>query len=255
MTQTSTACKNCGATLTGNFCQNCGQKADIHRITFGHLLHEFFHVLTHADKGILFLIKELSYRPGHVAKDYLNGQRKKYFNPLSFLVITSAIFALVALKSGYFEAQEGMGSRNYGEVNSRYAFYMKQSTEIFVENGKLISIIVVVPLLTFLTWLYFGRPRYNFAEHLVIQSLIVGVVNVSMIVIFIPAFLLFGYPTINNIIFQVTFLVYQVIAYQQFFKDNVYVTIVKTIVIQILFIVFYWILIFGFVFVREQLFH
>jgi hypothetical protein len=89
----------------------------------------------------------------------------------------------------------------------------------------------------------------------VIQSLIVGVVNVTMIVIFIPAFLLFGYPNLNNIIFQVTFLVYQAIAYQQFFKENVFVTIVKTIVIQILFIVFYWMLIFGFVFVREQLFH
>src|SRR6187402_2064747 len=101
-------CKNCDSPLTSNFCANCGQKADVHRITFGHFLHEFFHAFTHTDKGILLLMKALIARPGKVAHEYLEGKRKKYFNPLSFLVILSSIYAYVSHKTGYFEALTGV---------------------------------------------------------------------------------------------------------------------------------------------------
>src|SRR5688572_10457773 len=97
-------CKNCDSPLDGNFCANCGQKSEIHRVTFKHFLHEFFHAFTHTDKGILLLMKELITRPGYVAQEYLDGKRKKYFNPLTFLIILSSLYVFFGQKSGYFGA-------------------------------------------------------------------------------------------------------------------------------------------------------
>src|SRR5688500_16468941 len=112
-------CKNCDVLLEGNFCRQCGQKADTNRITFKHFLHEFFHAFTHSDKGILLLMKDLITRPGLVAREYLDGKRKKYFNPLSFLVIISSLYAYIGHVTGYLDALTGAnrkGNTRGGEV-------------------------------------------------------------------------------------------------------------------------------------------
>src|ERR1700730_19439583 len=77
-----TNCLNCGTMLTAddNFCPVCGQKTDTHRISFSHIFHEFFHTLTHADKGVLALLRDLAVKPGMVAAEYIAGKRKKYFH-------------------------------------------------------------------------------------------------------------------------------------------------------------------------------
>ena len=255
MTETSTTCKNCGATLTGKFCQNCGQSANIHKITIQHLLHEFFHALTHADKGFLFLVKELATRPGYVALEYLEGKRKKYFNPLSFLVIASAIWALVVLKSGYFESMGSSQTRGTYKIPEQFAWYFSESMRIIIQHGKIITLIITAPLLGFLSWMFFRKQKNTFAENMVLNAFLVGQVHLGMVLVFIPAFLIFGHAKMNNNIYQLVFLIYLMIAYQQFFKNHVVVTILKTILILFLFIVFFWLLIFGFVFLRDQFVH
>lgn len=219
-------------------------------------MHEFFHALTHADKGILFLVKELLYRPGFVAKEYLEGKRKKYFNPLSFLVIVSALYAIVVYKSGYFEAMH-MNAANarasIPESDKQFALYMKESTQIFTQHGKIIQLVVIAPLITFWTWLFFWKPRYNFAENLVLGALYGGLINVLFIVIFVPAFLLFGGVHLNNWIYQGVCLIYLAIAHYQLFKSNIIFSVLRSIAIFLLFIVSFWVLVLGFVMIRHQL--
>ncbi|HET9054775.1 MAG TPA: DUF3667 domain-containing protein, partial [Cyclobacteriaceae bacterium] len=193
MTPTSTACKNCGAPLTGNFCQQCGQKADIHKITLKHLLHEFFHAITHADKGFLFLMKELVTRPGYVVQEYLDGKRKKYFNPLTFFVITSTIWAIVVLNSGYFESMGSDSPRASYKMPGEIARYFSESMKIILAYGKIINLIISVPVLSLLSWLFFRKNKNTFAENLVLQSFMMGQAHLALVIIFIPAFLLFGH--------------------------------------------------------------
>src|SRR5688572_4842962 len=96
---TPTTCKNCQTTFEGKFCPNCAQKADTHRFTVKHFAHELFHAFTHTDKGVFFLSKELLLRPGKVAREYNSGMRKKYFNPITFLLIVTAIQIFVVKKT------------------------------------------------------------------------------------------------------------------------------------------------------------
>lgn len=254
MTETSTACKNCGSHLTGKFCQNCGQKVGIHRITFTHFLHDFFHAVTHADKGFLFLVKELIVRPGFVAREYLDGKRKKYFNPLTFFVICSAIWALAVSKSHYFESMYSSQPRGSGSstMPQWLGYYFSKSMKLVITQGKIINLVVLAPMLAFLTWIFFFRKKTNYAENLLLHALLVGFMQLGLVIIFIPAFLLFGHVHINNYIYQILFMIYLVVAYKQFFQNHLLVTILKTIAIQILFVfIFFWAPLFAFVFIRD----
>jgi len=74
------------------FCPACGQSTPPHRITFHHVWHESIHAVTHADKGIFHLIKDLVLQPGKVLSAYiLEGKRKKYFNPFTFILIMAGL--------------------------------------------------------------------------------------------------------------------------------------------------------------------
>ena len=245
----STLCKNCDAPLTGKFCVNCGQIADIHRISMGYVSHEFLHAVTHADRGFLLLIKKLFLYPGVVAKEYIDGKRKKYFNPLSFIVITSAIHAWIAYKTGYFSA---VGTGGSGGRNQRMPAVMVEAFRISNENGKLLSLILIVPLLAFLSWLLFRRGKYLMAETFVLNCYIVGQSHVIRTLFFIPAFLIAPmYGGINLAIFETLLLVYLIVAYRQFFQQNIFVTILKCMLTMVLFITLYWLLIVLFAWLKQ----
>jgi hypothetical protein len=246
-------CKNCEAAIDSKFCSNCGQKAEIHRLTFAHVFHEFIHAFTHADKGFVLLVKNLLWRPGFVAKEYLDGKRKKYFNPLSFIVITSAIHAFVALKTGYFASMGSSG--NQGGGARRMPAIWVEVFQISNNNGKLLSLILIVPLLAFLSWIFFRRGRYLFSENLVLHAFIVGESHVIRTLIFIPLFLIFPNQSgINLWIFQTLLLAYLVVAYKQFFNQSIFVTIIKTIAIFVLFLILYWVVILSYVYIKHLLF-
>ena len=245
MTHDST-CKNCGATLSGNFCANCGQTSEIHRVTFGHFAHEFFHAFTHTDKGILLLMKELITRPGYVAKEYLDGKRKKYFNPLTFLIILSSVFALASHYSGYYEALSFKSPEKMHPLH-------KETLELMYASGKVINLFLMPVLISFFSWIFFRKQKNNLAENLVLSSFVMGQIYIIMIVIFIPGHLLFpGTTQLNNNVFHILMLVYMTIAYHQFFKNNIFLSALKSVLITLLFIVFFWLSLIAFVILRHM---
>ena len=50
-------CKNCEINFNSNYCPNCGQKNSVGNLTLHEVMHEFWHGITHTDKGILNLLK------------------------------------------------------------------------------------------------------------------------------------------------------------------------------------------------------
>ena len=93
-------------------------------------------------------------QPGVVAHEYIHGKRKEILNPLSFLVITAAVSALFTGASGYYEAlTEG---RQLPE--SAHPMWLKVF-KFSNNNTKLLDILLIFPLLTISSWIFFQKAK------------------------------------------------------------------------------------------------
>jgi hypothetical protein len=80
-------CKNCGHQFQGRFCNICGQEADTGRIDWHVVLHHLPHAFFHTDNGLLHTLKEMTTRPGHTIREYIQGKRVDHFNPFLFVIL------------------------------------------------------------------------------------------------------------------------------------------------------------------------
>lgn len=89
------ACANCGATLHGHFCHDCGQKAHLHRSLID-VAEEFLHGITHFDSKTWRTLPMLVTRPGQLTWNYIHGHRARYIAPvpLFLLVVFTMFFVL-----------------------------------------------------------------------------------------------------------------------------------------------------------------
>ena len=244
----STLCKNCLTTFEGKFCPNCSQKADTHRFTVVHFGHEFFHAFTHTDRGVLLLMKDLLYRPGKVAFEYNAGKRKKYFNPITFLLIITAIQIFVSQKTEIFtligkatkEVTQQMTKPSTKEaqkaLDKSFEDVGKQ-TSVVEENNKAFTLLII-PILSFFSWLLFKKSGHNYAENLVLHVFIMGGATllffiVTLVPILIMPSLILTWMGINFIIG----VIYYIVAYKQFYNQGWGLTIFKGIVMQLVMLI------------------
>lgn len=245
-----TTCKNCQTSFEGNFCPQCGQK-ETHRLTIMHLGHEIFHAVTHTDKGIFFLIKELFLRPGITVREYVDGKRKRYFNPFTFLLLMMALQLFVLRKTDYYNvfnkvmadvavsiAQTSGKSRDEVMKSMQSTFDDNQSNmQKVLDNNKLLTFLYI-PLVAFLSWMFFRKTRFNYAENLIFHIMTSAETTLFFIVIAIIPFLF--NPVIGAMMLYVHFLavvIYTMIGYRQLFGQSWGKVIWKGIVIQVIYLI------------------
>lgn len=162
-------CLNCGEITVDNFCSNCGQKTDTHRIKLKHFfLHDMMHGIWHLEKEILFTLKEIFKRPGQAALDYIKGKRIRYYNVfyLSLLLI-----GLIFLLSHIYDLI------NPTKEDSQDTIIV---TTFFSKYIKLI-LLGIVPILALNAYLVFRKLKLNLAEHLIIGGFcLAGMLTVSI---------------------------------------------------------------------------
>jgi hypothetical protein len=87
-------CLNCGATVQGRFCQQCGQENVEVKESFSHLLMHFVEDLTHFDGKLWKTLKLLLFKPGKLTQFYMDGKRATYIHPIRMYLFISAVFFL-----------------------------------------------------------------------------------------------------------------------------------------------------------------
>lgn len=91
-----TECKNCGATLTGAYCHQCGQRADEPRRVVIGLVQDFLVDTLAIDGKLARSIGLLLWRPGRLARRYLDGKRVYYSPPFRLYLFASVFFFIFA---------------------------------------------------------------------------------------------------------------------------------------------------------------
>lgn len=98
-------CLNCGTTLSGQYCGNCGQRARSRLISIWELLQEAFGDLFEIDSRLWRTLVPLAFRPGALTRDYLQGRRARFMPPFRTYLVLSLLFFLVA----FFDPRQELG--------------------------------------------------------------------------------------------------------------------------------------------------
>ena len=84
---TERICSNCGTSYVGRVCPQCGQAGTWTRYTWHQAMLNFLDIWGLGNRPIFRTLQELSWRPGYMVRDYLNGHRNFYFPPFKLLAI------------------------------------------------------------------------------------------------------------------------------------------------------------------------
>jgi hypothetical protein len=246
-----TECKNCDTAFEGKFCPTCSQKADTHRLTLRHFAHEATHAVTHTDKGVLLLIKAMFTRPGHVAREYIEGKRKRYFNPITFILIMMAIQVFATKHTDFYgkfsqqmqKMYEGIAKLNpqkNAKGNEYFNQRMKEADKQMAfanDNNKLINFIFI-PFLSLLTWLFFKKSGFNYTENLILNVLIGGqMVVLFLLICIVPVLIKTSLVVIVMYLFVIVSFIYALIAYKQLFQQKWGWTIFKGLTLQTIYFI------------------
>ena len=223
MNAAATPCRNCEAPLADaqRFCGACGQRTGADRLTMRHIGHEIVHALTHADHSLFALIRNLVYRPGYVAREYVEGRRKKYFSPFTFLVIAVGLASFMIVISGvqFFAPTTDSGAGGFLQRHVNLVFLLQ------------------MPLIAGWSALLFWPSRLNYAEHLVLAACTASIRILFLALVTTPimyfAKLSPSDPAVVPL-YTVLWLIYFPVAAVQFYRGNVYWTIVRAVVAAVL---------------------
>ena len=212
-------CANCGNTYTGQFCNQCGQK-QAHRYTIGHVLHELLHVFTHADKGIFSFGWQVLTKPGTIALDMVEGRRKRYFNLFQYLVLIVGIGTFVMSKTHLMEQTvQSMNNITGNKVTGQMALMQQQMVQLLQKYFNLLQFFLI-PVYALFAWLFLRRGKYNYAENIILSSVISAQMNTISIVSTL-LFASFHSPKVimwHSLVAILILISCFVISFRQFFK-------------------------------------
>lgn len=89
-------CANCGATMQGEFCHECGQS--IHSVLkpMHHMLEETVETVLHIDGRIVHTLPPLLLKPGFLTMEYFSGRRVRYIAPFRLMFVLCLLSFFVA---------------------------------------------------------------------------------------------------------------------------------------------------------------
>ena len=184
---------------------------EVKRITVHSIVHEAWHSLTHVEKGLRKTIVALAVAPGSMLNNYLQGDRKQYQKPFSFLLISTTLFALVL---NFFQ--------QYYLIPAATTFNDRlYNNEVSLEKFYSWFHIVLLPAYGLVSFFIFKKLKYNYAEWLVICCYLISFVLLLQIPFhFILTFLHLN-VTVQKLIQLLIAEVYTVYALNAFLKQQV----------------------------------
>lgn len=102
--KTAEPCLNCGTPLAGQYCGECGQRAQSRLISIWELTQEAFGDLFELDSRLWRTLIPLAVRPGRLTRDYLQGRRARFMPPFRTYLVLSILFFVIA----FFDPRESL---------------------------------------------------------------------------------------------------------------------------------------------------
>jgi hypothetical protein len=211
-------CKHCGLRGEGKYCSHCGEIYEPYRITIHSLMHEVIHTFTHADKGLLYTLKNLAIHPGIMQKNYLEGERKTNQKPFSLFFICASVTAIAL----HYVNAPSPDSQSHFDITKG----------IFYKNYFVMVQALLIPFYALLTWAVFYRRNFNYAEALV---LFMYSLAFSLLIIIPINFLSYFFTSINEQLVELVLLgTYMIWTNFNFFREEKkWIVVLKSVLLLV----------------------
>jgi len=231
-------CKNCDRLLyaSQDYCPGCGSEWIDYRLTPKRITAEFTERYFATDNRFLITILHLLSYPENVINGYITGQRKKYVNPASFYFISLTLLGLQIFLMKTF-SPELLGFTEELEKTS-----LKGYLDYFYDYMGLFTAILIPVYAASGLIIFSDIKKYNFTEHLIFFIYLYGLSNI-IVSLFTPVFIIFkvSFQT-SSIILGPLSLIQIGWYYKRCFKLTLTKSIIKTILMFLLYNVFQFIL-------------
>jgi uncharacterized membrane protein len=98
-------CANCGVELRGAYCHACGQSADRRHRSVAHLAWEAVEGLFHLDGRLMRTLPDLFFRPGRLARDYMEHRIARHVPPFRTFLVALLVFIFAAEYAAHRETE------------------------------------------------------------------------------------------------------------------------------------------------------
>ena len=158
-------CLNCNEPADKNYCSNCGYPLIIQKINFKYILSEVGEFFL-ANKGLLYTVKRVLVSPGISVRMFINEDRYRFVKPITFLFITTLIYALILYVFGE-ESHWIKYNTNDSEINTTMLDW-------FISNPRYM---ITIMILVYAFWVrvLFRKAGYNYFEITILLCFVSGV--------------------------------------------------------------------------------
>lgn len=206
-------CKNCGHTVTDNYCPNCGQSTQTKRISLSELFHDFSRSVFFLDKGLLYTSRELTLRPGPAIRGYLAGKRVSLQKSFDYLFSIVAIYLFVIHFFIVPPVQNNQqSSTTINPITNETTIAQEDDdsrlyTAWILDHFTLLMACTLPLSALFTFWLY-RKSGYNYGENLIINAYALGL-RLLLVMLLLPVkYLLNDSPTFGTIQRILTYIVF-----------------------------------------------
>lgn len=257
LSQEAHDCPTCGTHFEGNYCPRCGQSAMIGRYSFKKAFLLFLDVWGLGNRGMFRTLRDLILRPGYMIRDYLQGMQMAYFPPFKMFFLLTALSILVDTSlnikmENRTQVVYEQISQNMNQALKEKIQNAEEDTQQAIEKGqeatndlsqgiydwvmKHISVVMIVLLLLLSgpLYLFFRKspayPDIKYSEFFVTMVYITNMLAIYSIVL---NFFCLG-PIVESCVYVLT-----IIPLKQLSGYSYWVTILKTLLAFLIFIVFF----------------
>jgi hypothetical protein len=161
-------CKNCNTALQADdhFCHSCGAKIMRNRLTFKNLWEDLNERVLNLDNNLFRTIRDMFLRPQLVIEGYIEGVRKKYMDPISYLgvALTLSGIILFILRKYYLDDMDfDMGIENFDPELARKIMLVSLDFNSFV-------FLLYIPVITLVGWVVYNQKALLLSEYLVLGT-------------------------------------------------------------------------------------
>ncbi len=130
-----TECLNCGTTLQGQWCHQCGQKSRSEVRHFSSVVTDILDTVFEYDNRIWRTLLPLYFNPGKISKEFMAGRRVRYVLPFRLFFVLSVVMFLTLQFSS---APQRLAGVNLVPEDARFERFESEA-EVIAERDRVLA--------------------------------------------------------------------------------------------------------------------